>query len=161
MTEKPKPQRVIENRIHITASPEVAWACFTDLSKWTDWFPALTQVAWASGNPWTLKAQGMLTLNLKFPCGEIQAVGTIIEINPTRFVAWEGKIMGIDTTWGFRFQPAANGTEVLVRHEFYGAPALFSRLIQFPQRMQRIYSDALERLKQYVETGNIQLAIPL
>ena len=161
MTENQKPQRVIENRIHITASPEVTWACFTDLSKWTNWFPALTQVAWASGNPWTLKAQGMQTFNLKFPCGEVQAVGTIIEINPTQFVAWEGQIMGIDATWGLKFQPTADGTEVLVRHEFYGTPVFFSRLIRFPQRIRQIYSAALERFKQYVETGNIQLAIPL
>jgi len=161
MDKKRKPLAVVENRIEVAASPEILWACFADVSKWPHWFPALVEVEWLTENSWTLGAQLRQSVMFGFPLGKVTGVSTIIEISPLPYVAWEGKVAGMETIHGFRFDATAAGTEVLNRHEFYGPPALLARLLFLTRRAHKIYRAALEGLKAYVETGTIQLRMPV
>ncbi len=155
-----KPLAVVESRIEIHASPEVLWTCFTDLGKWMHWFPALVEARWVAGTPWTLGAQFRQSVRYGFPLGQLTLVAVVSEISPAPYVAWEGKMAGVEVTYGYRFDATANGTEVLSRCEFYGTPALLVRLF-FARRMRRICRAALEGFKTYVETGTIQLKMPM
>ena len=62
---------------------------------------------------------------------------------------------------GFRFDATAGGTEVLSRHEFYGSLVLLARLLFLTRRVHKIFQAALEGLKAYVETGIVQLKMPM
>jgi hypothetical protein len=161
MTQPRKPQAVVEDRIEVHASPEVLWTCFSDLGKWLHWFPALTDAEWLSRNPWTLGAQFRQTVRFGFPLGNVTLIATISEISPAPYVAWESKMAGMEVMHGYRFDATASGTEVLSRHEFYGTLALLARLFFFTRRVHRIYRAALAGLKAYIETGTIQLKMPM
>jgi len=161
MTKKRKPRAVVEDRIEVAASPEVLWSCFADLSKWYHWFPALTEAEWISGTPWTVGAQFHQTVQFGFPLGKVGGVATIIEVSAAPYVAWQGKGVGMEAIHGFRFDATAGGTEVLSRHEFYGTRALLTRLFFLTRRVHKIYRAALGGLKAYVETGTIQLKMPM
>jgi len=161
MTKKPKRRAVVEDRIEVAASPEVLWTCFADLSKWGNWFPALVEAEWIAGTPWTAGAQFRQTVRFGFPLGKVKAVATIIEISALPYVAWEGKVMGVEAIHGFRFDATANGTEILSRHEFYGSLALLARFLFFTRRVHNIYQAALEGFRAYIETGTVQLKIPM
>ncbi len=160
MARKSKPRAVVEDRIEVAASPEVLWACFADLDKWPHWFPALVEAEWVAGTPWTVGAQFRQTERIGFPLGKVTTVAIITEISPAPYVAWEGKVMGMRVVEGFRFDATAGGTEVLVRHEFYGPLALLARLLFLTRRVHRICRAALEGLKAYIETGTVQTKTP-
>jgi len=157
MTKKRKPLAVVEDRIEVAASPEVLWTCFADLNKWPYWFPALVEAEWIAGTPWTVGAQFRQTVRVGFPIGRVTGVATIVELDALPYVAWEGKVAGIDAIHGFRFDATTGGTEVLSRHEFYGSLALLARFFFLTQRVHKIYRAALGGLKAYVEIGTIQL----
>ena len=161
MTKTRRPRAVVEDRIEVAASPEVLWTCFADLGKWPHWFPALVEAEWIAGTPWTIGAQFRQTVRFGFPLGRVVGVATIIEVSAAPYVAWKGKVAGMEAVHGFRFDATAGGTEVLSRHEFYGSLALLARLLFLTRRVHRIYQAALEGLKAYVEIGTIQLKIPL
>lgn len=161
MTKKSKPLAVVEDRIEVTASPEVLWTCFADLNKWPHWFPALVEAEWISGTPLTVGAQFRQTVRFGFPLGKVTAVATIIEVSALPYVAWEGKVAGVEAIHGFRLDATIGGTEVLSRHEFYGPLALLARLLFLTRRVHKIYQAALAGLKAYVETGTIQLKMPM
>jgi len=161
MDEKRKPLAVVEDRIEVAASPGVLWTCFADLGKWPHWFPALVEAEWIAGNAWTMGAQLRQTVRCGFPFSRVRGVATIIEISAESFVAWEGRVMGMEAIHGFRFDSTAGGTEVLSRHEFYGSLALLARLFFLKRRVHKIYRPALQGFKAYVETGTIQLRMPV
>ncbi|MCP4537863.1 MAG: hypothetical protein GY832_12030 [Chloroflexi bacterium] len=161
MLQKRKPRVVVEDRIEIAASPEVLWTCFGDLSKWPQWFPGLVAAEWGAGTPWALGAQFRQTVKFGFPLGQVTGVGTVIEISAAPYIAWEGKIVGMEAIHGFRFNATIRGTQVLSRHEFYGYPALLARFLFLTRRVHRIYQAALQGLKAYIETGMIQLKMSM
>ena len=155
MAKRRKPQAVVEDRIEVAASPEVLWTCFADLSKWPHWFPALVGAEWLAGTRWTMGAQFRQTVRFGFPLGTVTGVVTIAEISASPYVAWEGKVAGMEAIHGFRFEPTAGGTEVLSRHEFYGSMTLLARLLFLRRTVHKTYGAALEGLKSYVETGTV------
>ncbi len=161
MAQKRRPLAVVEDRIEIAASPEVLWTCFADLSKWRHWFPALVEAEWIAGTPWTIGAQFSQSVKCGFPLGTVTGVATIVELSAAPYVAWEGRVAGMEAIHGFRFDVTPNGTEVLSRHEFYGPLALLTRLLLLTRRVHKIYRAALRGLKAYVETGTIQLKMPM
>jgi len=161
MAKKRRPLVVVEDRIEVAASPEVLWTCFADISRWPNWFPALVEAEWIAGTPWTVGAQFRQTVTYGFPLGRVTGVATIVEVSASPYVAWEGKVAGMGAIHGFRFDATAGGTEVLSRHEFYGSLALLARLLLLTRRVHKIYRAALEGLKAYIETGTIQLKMPV
>ena len=102
-----------------------------------------------------------LSFRFGFPLGKVTGVGTIVEVGAAPYVAWEGKVAGVEAIHGFRFDATAGGTEVLSRHEFYGARALLASLLFLTRRVHKIYQAALEGFKAYVEVGTIQLKMPV
>ena len=161
MGETRRPLAVVDDRIEVAASPEVLWTCFADLAKWPTWFPALIEAEWVSGTPWTVGAQFHQSIKFGFPLGRLDAEATVIEISPSPYVAWEGKVSGMDAIHGYRFDAVAGGTEVLSRHEFYGPLALLARAFFLTNRVHKIYQAGLEGLKAYFETGTIQFKMPM
>jgi hypothetical protein len=161
MSKKRRPRAVVEDRIEVAASPEVLWTCFIDVNKWSHWFPALVEVEWIAGTPWTMGAQFRQAVGFGFPLGRVTGVATIIEISASPYVAWEGRVAGMEAIHGFRFDATPGGTEVLSRHEFYGSLALLARLLFLTRRVHKIYQAALGGLKAYVETGTIQLKMSM
>lgn len=161
MTKKPRPRAVVEDRIEIAASPEVLWTCFADLNKWPHWFPSLVEMEWIAGVPWTMGAQFRQTVRFGFPLGKVTGTATITEVSAVPYIAWEGKIAGMEAIHGFRFDATVGGTQVLSRHEFYGSLALLARFLFITRRVHKIYQAALEGLKAYVEMGTIQLKMPM
>jgi len=161
MAKERKPLAVVEDYIEVTASPEVLWTCFADFSKWPLWFPALIEAEWIAGTALTVGAQFRQTVRFGFPLGKVTSVATIVEISPSPYVAWEGKIAGMEAVHGFRFNATAGGAEVLSRHEFYGPLALLARFLFLTRRVHKIYRAALSGFKAYIETGTIQLKMPM
>ena len=161
MPQNRRPRVVVEDRIEIAASPEVLWTCFADLSKWPHWFPALVDVEWVAGDPWMLGTQFRQTVRFGFPLGRVTGTGSITEISAVPYVAWEGKIAGMEAIHGFRFDATIGGTEILSRHEFYSSLALLARFLFLTRRVHKIYQAALQGLKDYVEMGMIQLKMPM
>jgi hypothetical protein len=161
MSKQRTPRATVEDRIEVAASPEVVWTCFVNLNKWPHWFPALVEAEWVAGTPWTIGAQFRQTVRSGFPLGRVTGIATIIEISASPYVAWEGKVAGMEAIHGFRFDATAGGTEVLSRHEFYGPLALLARLLFLTHRVHKVYQAALEGLKSYVEIGTIQLKMPM
>jgi hypothetical protein len=161
MAQKRKPRAVVEDRIEVAASPEVVWTCFADLRMWPQWFPALIETEWIAGTPWTMGAQFRQTVEFGFPLGKVTATATIFEVSVAPHVAWEGKVVGMEAIHSFRFDAIVGGTEVLSRQEFYSSLALLARLLFPTRRVHKIYQAALENFKVYVETGTIQLKMPM
>ena len=161
MAKQRKPQAVVEDRTEVAASPEVLWTCFANLGKWPHWFPALVEAEWIAGTAWTRGAQFRQTVRCGFPLGSVTEVATIIEISPSPYVAWQGKVAGMEAIQGFCFDATAGGTEVVSRHEFYGPMARLARLLFLSRCVHRVYGAALAGLKNYVETGTIQLKMPM
>jgi hypothetical protein len=160
MNEKRRPLAVVEDRIEVAASPEIIWTCFADLNKWPHWFPALLKAEWIAGSPWTMGAQFRQIVRFGFPLGKVTGVANIVEISAMPYVVWEGRVAEMEAIHRFHFDATIGGTEVLSRQEFYGPMALLARLL-FTRPVHSIYQAALKGLKDYVETGTIQLKMPM
>jgi hypothetical protein len=161
MSPERKPLVVIEDRIEVNASPEVLWTCFADVGKGPNWFPSLVEAEWAAGSPWTLGAKMRQTIQFGFPLGNVTGTATLIEISASPYAAWKGSVAGMEATQGFCFNATASGTEVISRSEFYGAMAFLARISFVIRHIRRKYQEALQGLKAYVETGTIQLKMPM
>jgi hypothetical protein len=153
MTEQRKPMAVVENQIEIAASPNVVWTCFTELTKWPLWFPAMTDAQWLSDDHWRVGSHFQRTIEYGFPLGKVTEGATIEELNVAPFAVWRGKLARMDALQGFRFDATQAGTLVLSRQEFYGPQAMLAKVFFVTRRINKVYQAALEGLREYVETG--------
>jgi hypothetical protein len=153
MTEQRKPVAVVENQIEIAASPNVVWTCFTELTKWPLWFPAMTDAHWLSDGRWRVGSYFQRTIEYGFPLGKVVEGATIEELNVAPFVVWRGKLARMDALQGFKFEATQAGTLVVSRQEFYGSTAMLAKGLFIMRRIRKIYQTALGGLKEYVETG--------
>ena len=94
----PNAPAVGRDEITIEAPPERVWAILTDIDRWPEWQPDVSQAKLegplASGSRFRWRASGL------------KIVSTLREVEPPHRVSWEGKAPGTRAvhTWALRGQ---------------------------------------------------------
>lgn len=120
------------DEVIISAPKDVVWSVQSDLAKWGDWNPDVSQ----------MKLYGPVAPGTKFrwKAGGVTILSVLQEVNlPTR-IAWSGRTLGIRAIHTWSFQSHGHGVLVHTEESFEG---LLPRL--FPSWMRRMLVTALRK----------------
>lgn len=130
--------------ILINAPIEKVWSLETDINRWSNWQPGVSQAQLdgelAVGSVFRWKGQG---LNIVSTLGEVDA--------PHR-IGWTGKAIGMDAVHIWTFEPAGDQTRVISEESWSG---WFTRLLKLfdRQMLEKSIEKSLQVLKQQAESN--------
>jgi uncharacterized protein YndB with AHSA1/START domain len=114
-----------EESIEIAAPPEEAWAAISDITRMGEWSPETRSATWvggASGPEVGARFKG--TNKVKLPWS---TTCEVTSSTPGREFAF--KVGKGDTTWAYRFEPAAGGSRVTESYEIVKPPGTVLRFL--------------------------------
>jgi hypothetical protein len=153
----PSPERD-EVSLHVDAPPEVLYALVADVTNMGRWSPECTGGRWIGRTRGPAPGARFLGFNRR---GLIRwaTVNTVVTADPGREFAFETRQSG--TRWGYRFEPAGDGTVVTEWREPFRDRPLAARLtarfllggveshdVEMREGMRR----TLERIRSVAET---------
>jgi hypothetical protein len=134
---------VVESgRVEVAAGMEAVWQTLAAVERWPEWNPDIRDVLLRGP-----LAEGS-TFTWRF--GRIAIASRLLEVEPPRFIAWRGTMLGITGVHVWRLDRTAGGTVVTTEESWDG---LLPRLLR--GRCRRMLRDALvswlAHLKQRIE----------
>jgi len=131
---------------------ELAWEVWSDLAGWHEWTQAILPVGPVPDDPWALGTR--LRVRVRMPIA-LAFAPIIVESEPGRVVAWEGKAAGVVGVHRFAFEDAPKGGTHFVHEEIFTGPGVWLlRLIGgagATERVFRVYNQDLERRSNQAE----------
>ena len=117
--------RQVHHAIDVTAPVAACWSLFTDLSSWTEWFPALAEVrsVGPDRNPFQVGGR----LHLAFRIARWKAFGievTVRDYEPETRIRWVGGGFGITGEHEYRFSMNSSGATRVTSHEEFSGFAV-------------------------------------
>ena len=138
-----KAPAIARGSIQIEASPETVWDIVSDIERWPEWNPDVTDAelhgSLAAGGTFTWKAGP----------GKIRS--SLSEVDAPRRIAWTGKTLGISAVHTWVIEPTENGVELTTEESWSGLPVrLFPGSSQ--RTLDKAVSTGLHAAKQAAET---------
>ena len=129
-------------QVKVAAGMEAVWRVLTAVERWPEWNPDIRDV----------RLRGRLEEGTTFTwrSGPGTITSTLLEVEPPRFIAWMGVMLGIKAVHVWRLDRTAGGTMVTTEESWDGpVPWVFRG------RSRRMLRDAinsgLEHLKERLE----------
>ena len=125
------------------ATPDVAWARWSDIARWPDWNPHCA--AAALDGP--LRPGTRLDLTLVHPRGRqfyTRPVLTVVEAE--RRLEWEARALGLRASTRTAFAPEPDGTRVTIEADATGPMAFAYRIGMTDKTQALIYVGMLDAL---------------
>ncbi|MEO8726003.1 MAG: SRPBCC family protein [Acidobacteriaceae bacterium] len=91
----------------VKCTPARVWEHFHDVSQWKRFNPAINDVKWTKGEPWTVGSQ--LSMELVQP-RPMTVHSELAELHVPRFLRLKGKMMGVSADHSFEFTDLGDGT---------------------------------------------------
>ena len=108
--------------VETTASPEVVWKAFSDVSRWPRFDPEMTTARWAEGQPWQKGSRYLLELT-RTEARRIE--GVIIRCEPAVMVEWISHAIGLTLQRRVDFiAKEGGGTIIRTTAEHFGEPSV-------------------------------------
>lgn len=125
------------------ASPEIAWARWSDIAHWPEWNPHCA----AASLDGPLEPGTRLDLKLRHPRGrEYYTRPRLTVVQPNERLEWEARALGLRVSTRTAFTPEPDGTRVTIEAEATG-PMAFAYLVGMTDRTQAlIYVGMLDAL---------------
>lgn len=134
---------VVESgQVEIAAGIGAVWQVLSAIERWPEWYPGVHDVllrgALAEGTRFTWKV------------GRVAIASTLLEVEPPRFIAWRGTMLGIRGVHVWRLDRATCGTMVTTEESWDG---LIPRLLRGRSRrtLGQATQSALRELKSHLE----------
>jgi hypothetical protein len=123
---------VVESaQIEVRADIAAVWRVLSDISRWPAWNPDVRDVR--------LHGEVAEGDTFKWKAGAIPVNSTLLEVEPPRFIAWSGTMLGVQAVHVWRLDRSAHGTMVTTEESWKGLiPWLFHA------RSRRTLRQALE-----------------
>jgi uncharacterized membrane protein len=147
-----------ETSIEIAASPDLIWSTLSDVERWPEWNPSVTEVERLDAGELGVGSRA----RVKQP-GMPRMVWAVTEQIPGELFIWMSKMPGVTTTGGHRVAPGTSGGEsgedvpgdratvtLSLDHEGFLAPLVW-RLTG--SRTRRYVQMEAEGLKRRCESG--------
>jgi hypothetical protein len=137
-----KAPAIAQHEIIIQAPLATIWQILTDINRWSDWYPSVSQS----------KLEGSLAPGsvFRWKSGGTPIQSTIQEVEPQRQLSWTGKALGTRAIHIWKLEPQAEGILVKTEESFEGWLVSF-----FKGTMQRTLDTSLQawldHLKQRAE----------
>jgi len=111
--------------VEINAPVEKVWALVDRLEEWPQWMPSIKKIERVSEGPLTVGSQ--LSVTAKVNRLTVNLLMTITEFVPERSVVMQGKVLGINLTRFYFFEPVNGKTKVTIGGEVSGLLAWLAR----------------------------------
>ena len=96
---------VVDNAIHIEASPERVWAVTVDVERWPEWLPTVTSVMRIEQGPFEVGARA----RIKQPF-QPESVWTVTDVEAGRRFVWETRRFGLHMIGSHEVTPRGSST---------------------------------------------------
>lgn len=113
---------VVENVIHIDASPDTVWNVTTDVARWPEWTPTVTNIQLVTPPPFGLGS----VARIRQPA-QPESEWTVTEFIAPRRFAWETRRTGLHMTGVHDVAPDAGGTRSTLQVHASGFLAVLFR----------------------------------
>ena len=138
----------LSDRIFIEASPEAAWAVFSDLGRWPEWNVVCRKVDRLAGEPWTVGFSFRMVLRMAGVPVPFRPV--VVELEVPHRVVWSSTRFTVTGRRTFLFQPSERGS-MIVDEKRFTSPVLPVRCF-YPRFAIRAMSRTwLQSLKEETE----------
>lgn len=114
----------------VAAPPQILWDLLVDVEGWPRWNDAVTGV----DSPGPLAAG----TRFRWRAGGVPITSTVVIHEPVRRLGWTGRAPGIRAFHSWELQPAAGGTRVVSREDWWGPLPRIA-----PRRSRRMLRAAL------------------
>ena len=130
--------------IEITANREDVWEIMSDIERWTDWNPDITEV----------EINGAVEPGTEFrwKSGPGMIRSTLRTVSPPETIAWTGKTMGISAVHVWHLEQTEHGTVVRTEESWDG---LIAKILKGLSRkmLQKAIDSGLDYLKSAAENS--------
>jgi len=135
---------VAQHQILIAASSETIWQILSDINRWTDWNPNISDA--------TLEGEFKPGSIFRWKSGRTAILSTLQEVEPQRRMSWTGQVIGTRAIHIWMLEPQVDSVLVRTEESFEGWLVRLSRGMM--QRMlDKSLQEWLERLKQKAEAA--------
>ena len=141
----PKAPAIARHEIEIDASIDRIWQLLTDVDRWTDWHPLISEA----------KLDGLFKVGTSFrwKSGGSEIVSTLQEVEPQQRITWTGKVFGIQAIHVWILEPQGDGAIVRTEESFEGwIVSLLKGMMQ--KTLDTALQNWLALLKTKAETGD-------
>lgn len=103
---------IARHEITINASGERIWQQLTDVDRWTEWHPNISEA----------KLEGSFKVGaiFRWKSSGTAIVSTLQEVEPQRRIVWTGKVFGTQAIHVWILEPQPNGIIVRTEESFEG-----------------------------------------
>lgn len=110
--------------VDIPASPDRVWQVMSDVDRWHEWTPSISEIRRVGGAPLAVGTK-VIIRQPKFP----PALWTVSDLQPGRSFTWVSRAPGMKVTGTHTVVPAGTGSRVTLALRYEGLIGpLFARL---------------------------------
>jgi len=121
---------VAKAKIEINAAPETVWNIMADIESWPSWNPEVKKAC--------LKGELKEGTQFQWKTGVGKITSLLQKVDPPHFLAWTGRIMGINAIHVWKIETSEDKTVVVTEESWEGA---LSRVMS--GRMQKMLEDSI------------------
>ena len=136
-----------ERSIHIAAPVEAIWAVLSDVERWPEWTPSMTEVRRLDDGPFAVGSRALVVQPRLRP-----ATLRVTEFDPPRSFTWDSATPGVRFSGVHRIEVVPGGGRVTLGADFTGPLAWVVRLFYGGLVVRYVTTEA-EILKRRVEGG--------
>lgn len=122
---------IARSQAEIDADVETVWNLITDVARWPEWNPDVSNV--------TLAGRLDVGMSFRWKAGPSTITSTIRALDPPRFIGWTGKTLGINAVHTWRLEARDGKTHVVTEESWEG---LLVRVLR--GRMQKMLQEAVD-----------------
>ncbi|UBF28829.1 SRPBCC family protein [Kovacikia minuta CCNUW1] len=135
---------IAQHQIVVNASSEAIWQVLSDINRWTDWNPNISEA--------TLEGALKPGSIFRWKAGGTAILSTLQEIEPQRRLSWTGQVIGTRAIHTWMLEPQVDSVLVRTEESFEGwLVRLSKRMMQ--RMLDQSLQEWLECLKQKAEAA--------
>jgi uncharacterized protein YndB with AHSA1/START domain len=141
----------VSSSIDISATPQLVWAAFTDVHRWSEWNPAIIEVTnitggslWVPGGAFVTRYRGEFTPIIATTRSFVR------QVVPGKRIVLAGEMLGSQGTLTYEFSPVGPKTVVSATEIFAQTDSDYRNYV-ISSATKRLLTLLLRALKQYVE----------
>jgi hypothetical protein len=141
----------LQNALFSSASPEVLWRYFSDITQWPSSMPSIISSAkWESGEPWQPGSRFSMKLLKPMPA---TFSPELLDVSQPNSAHWISRGSSVTVEQWFAFEPQPDGTTRLSARETFEGPMVFMFGQAIQNQITAMYEDWLKVLKTQAEQG--------
>jgi hypothetical protein len=141
----------LQNSLSTSASPEILWRHFSDITQWPATVPSVVGAAkWESGEPWKQGSRFSMKLLKPMP---VYFSPEVLDATRPNSAHWIARGTSVTAEQWFSFHAQPDGTTTISARQTFDGPMTFMFGESIQKQITAMYDEWLNILKTQAEKG--------